>query len=532
MVWAAETSCGYESAKIASIAVPYLQGVGLDIGAGMSPVWPSAIAIDNGHHFGERSAGIRGDGADLAMFADESLDYVFSSHTLEHFQRAKVPAILAEWSRVLKVGGHLVLYLPSANLYPRCGEEGANPDHKWDILPRDVEDILEQQTIGAEAAHGWELLESEERNGTNEYSLFIVARKTIEGWTENVWRRNPGGLKRALVIRYGAIGDQIVAASVLPLLRKQNYHVTYNTTPDAQQVVLHDPHVDEWLIQAKDFVPNVQLGPYWASIAERYDRVVNLCESIEGALLQLPGRLQHRYSDEARRRMFGTVNYLERTHDIAGVPHRFGARFYPTPFESRWANAVRGGMSGPVVAWAVAGSSLHKIYPWTDIVTAWLLKNTPVHVVLMGDKDQGAALSKAISDNLGDVDRGRLHLMAGMWSIRQSMSFVQAADVVVGPETGLLNGVCMEMNAKVVYLSHSSRENLTKHWVNTTVLEPDHERAPCWPCHRLHYDWSHCHLNPTTNAAACASAVAPEHLFEAIVESMRSAGRAQIVAAE
>ncbi len=532
MVWTAETSCGYESAKIASIAVPYLQGVGLDIGAGMSPVWPSAIPIDNGHHFGDRSVGIRGDGTSLKMFADGSLDYVFSSHTLEHFPREKVPEILMEWARVLKVGGHLALYLPSGNLYPRIGQEGANPDHKWDPMPGDVEDILWSGGIvdyqqGRERLPnipifgcGWELLESEERDGTNEYSLFIVARKRETGWVESIWQRNPGGKKRALVCRFGAIGDQIVAASILPGLREQGYFVTYMTTPDSQQVVLHDPHIDDWIIQAKDFVPNVQLGPYWASVCERYDLFVNLSESIEGAVLQLPGRLQHGYSDEARRRLFSTVNYLERTHDIAGVPHDFAPRFYPSPFETKWARAVRKGMDGPVIVWAVAGSSLHKIYPWTDIVVSWLLKNTPAHVVLMGDKDQGVALSTAIAENLGDVDRGRLHLMAGMWSVRQSLSFAQVADVVVGPETGVLNAVCMEDNAKVVYLSHSSKENLTKYWVNTTTLEPNRERAPCYPCSRLHYDWTHCHLNETTQAAACASAIAPEHLFAAIAKTL------------
>lgn len=515
MTWEIETSCGYESAKIASIALPYLQGVGLDIGAGMSPVWPSAIAIDSGHHFGDRSAGIRGDGTDLSMFASGSMDYVFSSHTLEHFERSKVPAVLAEWARVLKIGGHLVLYLPSANLYPVCGAEGANPDHKWDIYPGNVEDLLAGQM-----GHGWELLESEERGETNEYSLFIVVRKTEGEWVENLWQRSPDGKQRALVIRYGAIGDQIVAASVLPMLKEAGYHVTYNTTPDAQQVVLHDPNVDDWLIQAKDYVPNIQLGAYWASIAERYDLIVNLCESIEGALLQLPGRLQHGYPDEARRRMFGVVNYLERTHDIAGMPHKFNPRFYPTPYEAKWAKAVRAGMEGPVVAIAVAGSSLHKIYPWTDIVVSWLLKNTPAHVVLMGDKGQGVELSTAIAGNLGDVDRARLHCRAGDWTIRQSMAFVQVVDVVVGPETGLLNGVCVEDNAKVVMLSHSSAANLTKHWRNTITLEPDRERAPCWPCHRLHYDWSSCHPVEETKAAACASAITPETVFEAIMRGL------------
>jgi hypothetical protein len=34
--------------------------------------------------------------------------------------------VLAEWARVLKVGGYMVLYVPSGNLYPHIGEEHAN----------------------------------------------------------------------------------------------------------------------------------------------------------------------------------------------------------------------------------------------------------------------------------------------------------------------------------------------------------------------------------------------------------------------
>src|SRR4051812_36021838 len=71
----------------------------------------------------------------------------------------------------------------------------------------------------------------------------------------DIWQRNPGGKKRLLIVRFGAIGDQVQTASVLPLLKEQGYHVTYMTTPEAQQVLLHNPHIDDWIIQDKDQVP-------------------------------------------------------------------------------------------------------------------------------------------------------------------------------------------------------------------------------------------------------------------------------------
>jgi predicted SAM-dependent methyltransferase len=516
MTWTLETSQGFESDKIAAIVVPYLQGRFLDIGCGQRTVWPQAIGVDNGHHFGGASAGIHGDGTDLSIFADQSMDAVFSSHTLEHFEREKVPGILAEWTRVLKVGGYLVLYLPSANLYPKCGEDGANPDHKWDIYPGDVEAILKEM-------EGWEQVEREERGETNEYSLFLVFRRTDGGWSENIWERNPGGRKRALVCRFGAIGDQIVAASILPGLKKQGYHVTYMSTPEARAVVQHDPHIDGWWTQTKDFVPNAQLGPYWDTVKQRFDLFVNLSESVEGTLLALPGRLFHSYSDEARRRIFGRVNYLERTHDIAAVPHEFAARFYPSAEEIQWAADLKRQWGGPIITWAITGSANHKVYPFTQVVIKWLLDKIPATVVLLSDPGPG----KEIQDGLIEVltksgaDMTRVKPMGGgAWTVRQALSFCQVSDMVVGPETGPLNAVCLEPMPKVIYLSHSSATNLTKHWRNTTTLLPDVEQAPCYPCHRLHYDWTHCHMDEETNAALCASSIKPKHIFEAIAQGL------------
>lgn len=520
MTWSLETSNGREASKIAHIAVPYLQGKCLDIGCGIDKVWPGLIGVDSLKDYGgQRPANIDiiSEGEKLSLFADGTMDGVFSSHFLEHV--VDFETCLKEWWRVIKVGGHLTLYLPHKELYPNIGKPGSNPDHKSDFMPDDI--INAMKKIGS-----WELLENEKRDKGNEYSMYLVFRKKSGSGKHEfkVWERNPQGKKRCLIIRYGAIGDAILASSILPALKKEGYYITFNSTSSTYEILKNDPNIDEWFIQEKDFVPNQELGPYWQGLKyeERWDKIINLCESIEGGLLTLPGRLQHDYPHESRKRMFASVNYQERTHDIAGVPYDFAPKFYPDIAEINWAKKERAKIKGAVVAWSIHGSANHKVYPWTQIVTSWLLEHSPAHVFLLGDKSVGKELQEGIIECLkkDGIDASKLHPMAGIWDIRQALSFVREVDCLVGPETGTLNAMGHEDMKKVIYLSHSSKENLTKHWKNTTTLEPDKEKAPCWPCSRLHYNWDHCPQDKVTQAAACASSIPPKKLFEAIMASL------------
>lgn len=48
----------------------------------------------------------------LNRFRDASVEFIYSSHTLEHFPRTETVAILKEWRRVLVPGGRLCLSVP------------------------------------------------------------------------------------------------------------------------------------------------------------------------------------------------------------------------------------------------------------------------------------------------------------------------------------------------------------------------------------------------------------------------------------
>jgi len=149
--------------------VEYTNGRGLDLGCGQFKAFPHFIGVDNGHHWGMKGVDVHVNTCeDLSLFASNSMDFVFSSHLLEHIKDYK--SALKEWMRVIKVGGYLILYLPDEDEYPKCGEVGANPDHKWNVNYDKVIEAMEETC-------SWDLIRYEKRNQDREYSLFFVFEK-------------------------------------------------------------------------------------------------------------------------------------------------------------------------------------------------------------------------------------------------------------------------------------------------------------------------------------------------------------------
>ncbi len=57
-------------------------------------------------------ADIKLDITNLSIFNNNTIDEIYVSHTLEHFNRNKILCILLEWNRVLKDGGILRIAVP------------------------------------------------------------------------------------------------------------------------------------------------------------------------------------------------------------------------------------------------------------------------------------------------------------------------------------------------------------------------------------------------------------------------------------
>lgn len=89
------------------------KGRGLEIGVGartIAPVSRTVLADGYESHGNDRSIAQVYFPAAAIPFADGTFDFVLSEHTLEHI--GNVLRALTEWKRVLRAGGHMILFLP------------------------------------------------------------------------------------------------------------------------------------------------------------------------------------------------------------------------------------------------------------------------------------------------------------------------------------------------------------------------------------------------------------------------------------
>src|SRR5574342_364502 len=219
----------------------------------------------------------------------------------------------------------------------------------------------------------WDLEVCEKRNQDDEYSFLMIFRKLDRASRREKYPNTyliPKPEKTACVVRYGAFGDLMMASSVWAGLKKQGYHVTVFASPPGSDVITEDPNIDKLVLFDVDQVPNANLGDFWAVQRKKFDKFVNLCESVEATFLALPNRIQHTWPAALRHQLMNT-NYLQFHHEIAGIPHDPQIRFFPTIEEKRWAEDTRRKMRADlVVMWSLAGSSVHKTWSGLDNIIA------------------------------------------------------------------------------------------------------------------------------------------------------------------
>lgn len=466
-------------------AAAYLGGKGISYGCGNDPIVPQ-LALDAGKYsinidqFKYPHTDVCDN--DISFIKSDSMDHVFVG--------AREGAPTKDLISKLKVGGHLVLHCINGD-----------------------PDVIRQSLS--------ELAQWQEKDTYVRGEQFLGIWKLLGRVKKGVLPPRPRAAKRACIARYGAIGDMIMITPLIRRLSEDGYEVTMNITPYCAEVIKENPFVSNIVYQEKDMIPNQDLGAYWAEWIPEYDRYINLSESIEGKLLKVEGRRDF-YTTKAWRESLCNKNYYDWTLELGGYPGVNGSKgeLYFTNNEIKQAKKIRDRFKDRfMIMWSLKGSSHHKIYPLLPpVLGQWLDTHPDAIAILVGSP----------ADKPLEFDHPQVVSMVGRMAIRDVFCLSQFCDVVVGPESAVLNAASCFPVPKIGMLTHSNHTNLCQNWENDYCLQA---AVGCSPCHQLHYSLESCPLvsiteagktEPSFTGPVCASVGFPPAVVQARLNEVYS----------
>ena len=184
---AGETAKAYARRMREGFFETYCCGRGLDIGYGGDLLCENCMGWDLEHGDAQRLDGLR----------DESFDFAYSSHTLEHVADATLA--LRNWYRVVKRGGYLILFLPDRDLYEkrRTLPSRWNPEHRRfflldrdeppdtvGLLPMIARTIPEAVLVSARRCCDGHTIADPMTHSDGEYSLEVILQRRIHEYPD------------------------------------------------------------------------------------------------------------------------------------------------------------------------------------------------------------------------------------------------------------------------------------------------------------------------------------------------------------
>lgn len=132
---------GFASQYAFRFADKFCKGYGLDIGY-CKPEWklPGAVGVDEGRLYVEKDLHeLRCSVSATDLAYSDQLDYIFSSHCLEHLN--DWVGVLNYWTTKIRSGGVMFLYLPNAD-YQEYWRPFSNRKHLSWLTPNMLEEYF------------------------------------------------------------------------------------------------------------------------------------------------------------------------------------------------------------------------------------------------------------------------------------------------------------------------------------------------------------------------------------------------------
>lgn len=292
-------------------------------------------------------------------------------------------------------------------------------------------------------------------------------------------------MPKALIIRPGhAIGDAVFVTPLPRLLAQKGYEVHVACMPHNREVFLHNPYISR-MINLPDHAGFAKWVEEFKDERTQYDEVFRCSGHVEVGLLY---RTDSRWGGipdiaERRRRAEGT-NYQDRILEALGFEERgLLPEFYFSKEENEQMEIVlesKAKKKEQLVLWQWDGSSGSKTLNFAPMYLRDVLKKKQhvVHYVFTPNPN----LQGLIPEN------PKVHNAWGKSGIRNTIQLTAMADLVIGPESFMVNAAAAFETPKVIFFSHSAPDNLARYYDNCFAAVPMAE-VDCHPCYLIHVDF-------------------------------------------
>ena len=318
---------------------------------------------------------------------------------------------------------------------------------------------------------------------------------------------------KILVCRIAAVGDCVQITPLIRYLKEHGHKVYVMTSGQGMQILKHNPNIHKLIYYEAETVPIEQLDDYFRKIQAQYkcDELINLNGSIEVKYLLVPADPIYNYSKQERFERLNKSHY-DAVFEAAGLDVTGGKpeMFFSQAEEEANAKFRERFLGKFVVVWALSGSSMHKVYPYTRTVMESLIEKYPDIIFITVGDEFCQILETAL-------EHERCIHKSGVWSLRETAIMCKYASLVVAPETGVLHFAGCFSTPKIGMLTHTTKECLTKYFDNDYSLEAE---VDCSPCFRIITEAKvQCPIDKFTAAPWCAAhGFPPERLINRIEE--------------
>ncbi|HNX02872.1 MAG TPA: glycosyltransferase family 9 protein [Candidatus Cloacimonas sp.] len=320
---------------------------------------------------------------------------------------------------------------------------------------------------------------------------------------------------RVMVARIAAIGDCIQISPLCRYLKEQGHEVYVLTSEWGVQILKNNPFIDKLILYVHDTVPCEELYDYFNKVAKenKCDKVINLNECVEVKYLFHAADPVYNYTKQERF-LRGNKNHYDAVFEAAGFPEVTGKRpemFFDEKEEEASARFRKDFIGKFLIVWCLAGSARHKAYPFTRVVMEKLLLKYPdIVIITVGDD-----WCKNFEEGL---EHERIIHKSGKWNIRETAIACKYASLVIAPETGVAHLAGCFDTPKIVFLTHTTKECLSKYFKNDYSIEA---KVDCAPCFRLIDDCDvQCPVEPLSRAPWCVAFGFPPEEFINQVEKV------------